>query len=147
MDIVANLLIIASPAPTFHHTSIGMQMIEVMGRKDRQTQQGTSFAQSQALFVLASGMASLGTGASPAIHSLTLCILQAREMCHSNEGSGDQEMAGGEISAETERTMAKGGNGSVGGLFGAFAFLQSIGSMILGVRIWHLSVGSDVTCC
>lgn len=138
MDIISNLLIIASPAPAFRHSSIGAKMVEVMGRKERKTHGGASFGQSQAMFVLASGMSSFGTGAAPAIHSLTLCILQAREMCrHSIEGDGHaRESAGaratgaGEPSAET----ASGRNGSVGGLFGAFAFLQSIGSMILGVR-------------
>ncbi|KAF5359873.1 hypothetical protein D9756_003450 [Leucocoprinus leucothites] len=122
MDVVANLLIIASPAPTFRHTSVG--------RKSS----GVGLEHSQALFVLASGMASFGTGAAPAIHSLTLCILQAREMsedAESAEGQGSQSSA----PAETR---------NVGGLFGAFAFLQSIGSMILGPMMFGLVYSSTV---
>jgi hypothetical protein len=105
MDIISNLLITATPAPWFHHTNSG----------------GVGVGQSQTLFVLASGMACFGTGAGPAVHSLTLCILQAREM-------GD----------EHEEAQAAGeGTRNVGALFGAFAFLQSIASMILGVRMFQ----------
>lgn len=121
MDMVSNLLIVISPAPTFRHTLIG-----------ERNPAGTSVGRSQALFVLASGMASFGNGTVPAVQSLTLCILQAREMSNSVEGrvGGGETAEEGESSAET----GKGGSGNVGGLFGAFAFLQAIGSMILGVR-------------
>lgn len=120
MDMVSNLLIVVSPAPTFRHTLIG-----------ERNPAGTSVGRSQALFVLASGMASFGNGTVPAVQSLTLCILQAREMSNSVEGRvGGETAEEGESSAET----GKGGSGNVGGLFGAFAFLQAIGSMILGVR-------------
>ncbi|KAF9449523.1 MFS general substrate transporter [Macrolepiota fuliginosa MF-IS2] len=133
MDVISNLLIMASPAPAFRHSSIeGL----VTGRQKRGFEtQGTSFARSQALFVLASGMSSFGTGAAPAIHSLTLCILQAREMVHRQDENGS------DVSAETIQGQ---GSGSVGGLFAAFAFLQSIGSMILGPMMFGMVYSSTV---
>ncbi|KXN84734.1 hypothetical protein AN958_12161 [Leucoagaricus sp. SymC.cos] len=115
MDIISNLLIIVSPVPAFRHTSVG-------GKHG-----GIGMGRSQAMFVIASGMASFGTGAAPAIHSLTLCILQAREMCSD---------ADGQISSAEMR--------NVGGVFGAFAFLQSIGSMILGPMMFGLVYSSTV---
>jgi hypothetical protein len=128
MDAVSDLLVIVSPAPMFHETSIGRH---IMGRT-----RAASLKSSQTLFVLATGFASLGTGGAPAMHSLALCLLQSRKTMHPVMRVGDQEATEGEMSAEPEASTAS-QSGNVGGLFGAFAFLQSIGSMILGVRIYH----------
>lgn len=68
---------------------------------------------SQALFVLATSLASLGSGAVPAIHSLALCILQARAL----------------DAGETD------GGAEAGSLFGALAVLQAVGQMILAVSL------------
>ncbi len=137
MDIISNVLIVASPAPTFRHTSIGgSNNIGVEGGEKKKTM---LFGRSQGLFVVASGMASFGGGAGPAIHSLTLCILQARELSNSVEGGGGEALAA--------ETGGKGVSGNLGGLFGAFAFLQSIGSMILGVRVVLIDVAQSTNSC
>lgn len=134
MDVVSDLLVVVSPAPILHETSIGKQILNQASHANRGA---VSLKSSQTLFVLATGFASFGTGAAPAIHSLALCILQAREtVLQPTMRDGDEETTDVEMSAEPEAsTAAQGGN--VGGVFGAFAFLQAIGSMILGVRIYQ----------
>jgi len=69
-----------------------------------------SKGQSQALFVLATSLSSLGSGAVPAIQSLSLCILQARASDTGEADGGPEEAAGS--------------------LFSALAVLYAIGSMI-----------------
>jgi hypothetical protein len=73
-----------------------------------------SKGQSQALFVLATSLSSLGSGAVPAIQSLSLCILQARASDTGEADGGPEEAAGS--------------------LFSALAVLYAIGSMI-GVSV------------
>lgn len=73
---------------------------------------------SQALFVLATYLSSLGSGTFPAIQSLALCVLQVRSL---DAGAPDAQ--------GTENGKEK----SVGELFGALAVLQAMGQMILGV--------------
>lgn len=132
MDVLSDLLVIISPAPMLHVTSIGKHIMS-------DSRGAVSLKSSQTLFVLATGFASLGTGGAPAMHSLALCLLQARETVSPVTRNGDQETTEGEMLAEPEASTAA-QKGSVGGMFGAFAFLQSIGSMILGVRICHFYV-------
>jgi hypothetical protein len=70
---------------------------------------------SQALFVLATSLSSLGSGGMPAIQSLALCILQVRALDAGEADGGKEE--------------------GIGSLFGALAVLQAVGQMILGVSV------------
>ena len=85
-----------------------------------------SFAKSQALFVAASSLTGFGSGAIPAIHSLALCMLQVRTLdaaaCSDSEDANSVE-------SKEEGT---------GTLFGAFAVLQTVGQMILGVSFFYM---------
>ena len=85
-----------------------------------------SFAKSQALFVAASSLTGLGSGVIPAVHSLALCMLQVRTLdaaaCRDSEDANSVE-------SKEEGT---------GALFGAFAVLQAVGQMILGVGFLYI---------
>ena len=90
-----------------------------------QTGQGQmSFAKSQALFVTASSLTGFGSGAVPAMHSLALCMLQVRTL--DAAACSDSEDAN-LVESKEEGT---------GTLFGAFAVLQAVGQMILGVSFF-----------
>lgn len=71
----------------------------------------------QTFFVLVSALTCFGSGSVPAMQSLVLCVVQARAL---REGSG--------LKSELD----------VGQLFGALAVLQSVGQMILGVRLFFV---------
>jgi hypothetical protein len=73
-----------------------------------------SKGQSQTLFVLATSLSSLGSGAVPAIQSLALCMLQMRALDAGEADDGQEE--------------------GVGSLFGALAVLHAVGQMI-GVSV------------
>ena len=74
------------------------------------------------MFVLASSLSSMGSGAVSAIHSLALCMLQVRALDNAAAAvDGDSNVVGEE------------GNGA---LFAAFAVLESIGQMIIGVSFF-----------
>jgi hypothetical protein len=112
IDIISQSLVILFPAPAFTDDNISLM----------QTDQGQmNFAKSEALFVAASSLTSFGSGAVPAIHSLALCVLQVRAL-DAATCSVDGEDA--KVESEEEGT---------GALFGAFAVLQAVGQMILGV--------------
>jgi hypothetical protein len=64
----------------------------------------------------------------PAIHSLALCIVQARALLETEANSGTDAAAPELIESST------------GKLFGALAVLQAIGQMILGVRTWFSGI-------
>lgn len=78
------------------------------------------------MFVMASSLSSMGSGAVSAIHSLALCMLQVRALDAAATVDGDMNVVGEE------------GNGA---LFAAFAVLESIGQMIIGVSffLWIVS--------
>lgn len=86
-----------------------------------------NFAKSQALFVTASSLTGLGSGAVPAIHSLALCMLQVRALDAAATRSVDGEDA----------NLVEGKDEGTGALFGAFAVLQAVGQMILGVSFYY----------
>ena len=69
--------------------------------------------------MVASTLSGMGSGVVPAVHSLALCLLQVRDLDSNVDG------------ADANRVENKGEG--VGGLFGAFAVLDTIGQMILGV--------------
>jgi len=72
------------------------------------------------MFVAASSLTGLGSGAVPAIHSLALCMMQVRALDAKAAAAGQQEVD------------SQDGEGT-GALFGALAVLQAVGQMILGV--------------
>ena len=84
-----------------------------------------SFAKSQALFVMASSLTSLGSGVIPAVHSLALCMLQVRALDAAAACSVDGE----DVSLESKEE-------GTGALFGAFAVLQAVGQAIVGVSFY-----------
>ena len=113
IDILSQTLIILFPAPSPEVNGLSLMQT---------TQDQLSFAQRQAIFVVASTLSSMGSGVIPAIHSLALCLLQARGL----ESNVDR--------ADANRVETRGEG--AGGLFGAFAVLQTIGQMILGVSLF-----------
>jgi hypothetical protein len=104
IDILSHTLVTLSPMPTYKIHELDFST---------STRQSKELEPSQALFVLATSLASLGSGAVPAIHSLALCILQVR----------------GLDAGETD------GGARAGSLFGALAMLQAVGQMILSVSL------------
>ncbi|KAJ7047886.1 major facilitator superfamily domain-containing protein [Mycena alexandri] len=126
IDILANASIILAPAPAYkmHH----LAMAATAGSKT-----DSQFRSSQALFVVASWIASWGAGLIPAIHSLALCIVQARAMLEASATSqGDGAAAPVIVDAGT------------GKLFGALAVLQATGQMILGPLLFGLVYSGTV---
>jgi len=82
------------------------------------------------MFVVASSLSSMGSGAVSAIHSLALCMLQVRALDNAAATvDGDLNVVGEE------------GNGA---LFGAFAVLESVGQMIIGPVIFGLVYSGTV---
>lgn len=123
IDILSHTLVSMLPAPEF---KVHMQQLGLTSGGGP----GSEFQRSQALFVLASGMNSMGSGAVPAMQSLALCILQVRKM--------DERIAAGKGEMDEQESDS----GSVGPLFGALAVVQAVGQMILGVS----GIVFDVEC-
>lgn len=114
IDILSQTLVVLFPAPTLTEDHMSF-MQEGQGQM--------SFAKSQALFVAASSLTGLGSGAIPAVHSLALCLLQVRTL----------DAAACSIDGEDTNSVEEEGAGA---LFGAFAVLQAIGQTILGVSVF-----------
>lgn len=119
VDVISYTLVAILPAPSY--TSDMQSTLNVLA-----TPGDTSFNRSQAMFVVASSMNGMASGAVPAIHSLALCMLQVRRLNGQATGASGQ---GSEGSKDEEGT---------GALFGALAVLQAVGQMILGVSIFNL---------
>ncbi|KAF7330890.1 MFS general substrate transporter [Mycena venus] len=112
IDIIANTAIMLMPAPSVQeHAQLAINSTD------------SQFQRSQALFVLSSWIATWGAGLIPAIHSLALCIIQARALLEAGSG---EDVAPVVLDAST------------GKLFGALAVLQAIGQMILGPALFGL---------
>jgi hypothetical protein len=130
IDIISQTLVLTFPAPAYTDDHISLF---------QQTEQGRmNFAKSQALFVAASSLTSFGSGTVPAIHSLALCMLQVRGLDNA-AGAGASSCSsvtdgGGEDANVVESNKEEG----TGALFGAFAVLQAVGQMILGVSFFLL---------
>jgi hypothetical protein len=115
IDILSHTLVILFPAPIL---KVENQMSLMQSTRDK-----TNFAKSQAMFVIASSLTSVASGVVPAVHSLALCVLQARALDAAASADGEDENV-----VETREE----GNGA---LFGAFAVLQAIGQTILSVSV------------
>lgn len=115
IDIVSNVLVVLAPAPIYKvHTFSSSST--------------PASRHSEALFVMASSLTSMGSGLVPAVQSLALCITQARTIIETGTVPEDQ---------------AKGSAG-IGRLFGALAVLQATGQMILGPMIFGLIYSGTV---
>lgn len=106
VDILSDVLIVAFPVPAYKVNQLNIFS----------SSKGTSLASlSEGLFVISSSLSGFGSGVVPAVQSLALCILQAREL------------ANGEVNGEGEP------DANTGKLFGALAVMQAAGQMIVGV--------------
>ena len=121
IDIISQTLVLLFPAPAFTNDRISLLQTE-QGRK-------MDFTKSQALFVVATSLTSFGSGAVPAIHSLGLCMLQVRKL--DTAAALEGEDANFVVDSHKEE--------GTGPLFGAFAVLQTVGQMILGVSFFLFS--------
>ena len=120
IDVISQTLVLLFPAPAFTDNHISLL----------QTDQGQmNFAKSQALFVVASSLTSFGSGAVPAIHSLALCMLQIREL---------DAAAISNVDGDEDANVVESKEAGTGALFGAFAVLQAVGQMILGVSFFYI---------
>jgi len=108
MEMISHTLVAVLPSP-----SLGLNRV-------RNLEGSNDFKRSQVMFVVASSLTGLGSGAVPAIHSLALCMMQVRALDAKAAAAGQQEVD----SKDEEGT---------GALFGALAVLQAVGQMILGV--------------
>jgi MFS family permease len=118
LDIVANTAIVLAPAPSSQEHALAINSTD------------PQFLTSQALFVVSSSIAGWGAGLIPSIHSLALCILQARALLQAELGE--------------DGAPAAIADASTGKLFGALAVLQAIGQMILGPLIFGLIYSGTV---
>jgi len=107
VDMISHSLVTIFPSPP-----LGLNRVQSLN-------QSSDFKKSQAMFVAASSLSGLGSGAVPAIHSLALCMMQVRAL------DAKAAAAAGEVDSKDE--------GGTGALFGALAVLQAVGQMILGV--------------
>lgn len=121
VDILAHSLVSIMPGPP---QASGFAVSQNLGLGE------VSYAQSQAMFVVASSLNGLGSGAVPAIHSLALCITQVRAL--------------GASSGESGEATASDVDGGVGQLFGALAVLQAVGQMIFGPLLFGLIYSGTV---
>ncbi|EAU85612.2 hypothetical protein CC1G_06325 [Coprinopsis cinerea okayama7 len=136
IDIIGNMLVAIAPSPTMSANAL----FSSTSHKHRgHPSWSMTRDQSQALFILASGCNSFASGMVPAVHSLALCIVQARTLepdfgieSHSSEGQR------GESAAPTAAPV------DTGTLFGAFAVLQAVGQMILGPMLFGIVYSQTV---
>ncbi|KIK55823.1 hypothetical protein GYMLUDRAFT_47565 [Collybiopsis luxurians FD-317 M1] len=93
------------------------------------------------LFVLASGLSSVGSGFLPACQSLALCIVQARQLPDRIEGENGDHVDDEDTTEQDGKNQT---NTSTGKLFGALSTLQAVGQMILGPMIFGLLYANTV---
>ncbi|KAF7316815.1 hypothetical protein HMN09_00414600 [Mycena chlorophos] len=118
IEILACLAVVCTPSPMYKMHSATFSGLSSTDKSN------SAFQSSQALFVFASWLQCMGSGAMPAVQSLALCILQARSLV-----STDGEAA---VDART------------GTLFGALAVLQASGQMVLGPLFFGLIYSETV---
>ncbi|PPQ64605.1 hypothetical protein CVT26_002003 [Gymnopilus dilepis] len=123
IDILSHTLVTILPAPGMreHISAQAPLLTNTVGLGD------ATYKQSQAMFVLASSLNGLGSGAVPAIHSLALCMAQVRAL----------DASGGVADSAKE-------DEGTGALFGALAVLQAVGQMILGPMLFGLIYSGTV---
>lgn len=112
MDMISHSLVTILPSP-----SLGLNRMQNLDQSD-------DFKKSQAMFVGASSLSGLGSGALPAIHSVALCMMQVRALDAKAAAAEDGQQ---EVDSKDEE--------GTGALFGALAVLQAVGQTILGVSL------------
>ncbi|KAJ3824680.1 major facilitator superfamily domain-containing protein [Lentinula raphanica] len=138
IDILSQLLVTIIPAPeTVHH------MREVTADSlSAPVWIHDSNTRNTVLFILVSGMSSIGSGFIPACQSLALCIVQARQLVEGRfdtdrtEEEEESEFGAGGLKPQTDTGIGK--------LFGALSMLQAVGQMILGPLLFGLLYGNTV---
>nr|GAT60723.1 predicted protein [Mycena chlorophos] len=118
IEILACLAVVCTPSPMFKMHSATFAGLSSTDKSN------SAFQSSQALFVFASWLQCMGSGAMPAVQSLALCILQARSL----------------VSTDGEAAV----NARTGTLFGALAVLQASGQMVLGPLFFGLIYSETV---
>ncbi|EGO24383.1 hypothetical protein SERLADRAFT_361476 [Serpula lacrymans var. lacrymans S7.9] len=122
LDVISHTLVVLAPLPPV--SSLGARMQGGGEGQGGGGGEGTGFAVSEALFVGATSLSSLGSGVMPAVQSLALCTLQARALVHDEEGDAEDI--------------------EPGALFGALAVLQAVGQTILGPILFSVIYASTV---
>ncbi|KIM39801.1 hypothetical protein M413DRAFT_19586 [Hebeloma cylindrosporum] len=117
MEMISHSLVTILPSP-----SLGLNRVLAQGGDS------SDFKRSQAMFVGASSLNGLGSGALPAIHSVALCMMQVRAL--------DAKAAAPEVDSKDEE--------GTGALFGALAVLQAVGQMILGPMLFGVIYSGTV---
>ncbi|KAF8656267.1 hypothetical protein AX16_002703 [Volvariella volvacea WC 439] len=117
VDILSNTLTTLVPPPAYKAHSLPAD-----GTAQHQPDQ--SGKHSQAFFVMATALSSMGSGTLPAVQSLALCIVQLRALRSGNPTGGSDE--------------------STGKLLGALAVLQAIGQMVLAPMLFGLIYSETV---
>jgi len=120
IDIMSQFLVSIAPSPTNMHP----QMLS--------SDASPADQRSEIFFVLASSFSSFGAGFIPAVQSLALCIVQARQLLEGAASSESPEGADAAADVREESVKPKGDSG-IGRLFGALSVLQATGQMIIGV--------------
>ncbi|KAF9003998.1 hypothetical protein BDQ17DRAFT_1424961 [Cyathus striatus] len=124
IDIMSNVLVCLAPAPTYvAHGNVNAVNTFVLPPKHAP---GMTQSASQALFVVATSLSSLGSGCMPAVQSLALCITQLRSIDSPSDEQGNSTEMG------------------TGALFGALAVLQAVGQMIVGPMLFGLIYSGTV---
>lgn len=144
VDILGNLLVTVAPAPAVSAPG----MFSSSGTQPHHHHHLENVAwevtsgQSQMLFVFASALNSFASGMVPAVHSLALCIVQARaleadfgSLPHDDESYNESEPSVPPSALATVDT---------GTLFGAFAILQAVGQMIIGPMLFGVIFSTTV---
>ncbi|KAL0568795.1 hypothetical protein V5O48_013178, partial [Marasmius crinis-equi] len=126
LDIFANFLISVLPAPSGNVHPMTVTSIT----------KPVSFHQSEVLFVAATAFSSMSAGLVPALQSLALCIMQARDLLHAES---NQAMHNGE-----EGSAKDSDSNETGKLFGALSTLQALGQMIIGPMLFGLVYSETV---
>ncbi|KAF9485211.1 MFS general substrate transporter [Pholiota conissans] len=128
IDVISHSLVAILPAP-INTADVRAKFMALATPGD------SAFNSSQAMFVVASSLNGMGSGAVPAIQSLALCIMQVRALNARSVGANGQPSGASEEAHEEEGT---------GALFGALAVLQAVGQMILGPLLFGLIYSGTV---
>ncbi|TFK20295.1 hypothetical protein FA15DRAFT_673617 [Coprinopsis marcescibilis] len=147
IDIIGNLVVAIAPAPTLSaHTPLS-DSLSGKGRAHK-PQWAMSSSESQRMFIFASTLNSFASGMVPAVHSLALCIVQARTLAPNYGLPGEDHHDEDDYQEHQERDEESVGPSAApvdtGTLFGAFAVLQAVGQMILGPMLFGVVYSSTL---
>ncbi|EGN98789.1 hypothetical protein SERLA73DRAFT_160454 [Serpula lacrymans var. lacrymans S7.3] len=153
LDVISHTLVVLAPLPPV--SSLGARMQGGGEGQGGGGGEGTGFAVSEALFVGATSLSSLGSGVMPAVQSLALCTLQARALVreqakasrrlHDPHQRDDHEVC--EVAEVHDAEDDEEGDAEdiePGALFGALAVLQAVGQTILGPILFSVIYASTV---